>query len=469
MAITLGPKLGLPINGALLDTWDVALRALLRALDQLSFLSVINRTTTAPPGSPANGDAYIVGVGGSGAWSAHDLEVAVWTTDNPAALSGEWEFYAPHAGWLAYSVADAAFYGYSGSAWVAFGGGGGGAVTSVAGRTGAVVLAESDITGLVSDIAAIDAAIAALGGGTLAGLLDVLLATPANGDVLTYETSSTKWKNKPAAGGGGTLAGDSDVVITTPANGDVLTYDTPSTKWKNKPASGGGGAPNPGMILRTADIASYYNAGGGGILVMGDDPPNGSVPYSGTNIADTGPSAGTAARGPAWEIAPNAANTFGAIFSGATSLMWYPGPGLTFFCTLFLRGDTDINLWLGMVSFTGNPTGFVGHAVPSGPGYAFAGFRFSTAAGDTDFMCVCSTGGADTVVSSGVPVDINTSHRFAFAFTSGGSVVFYIDGALVATISTNLPNINLNWMCGNWYAAAQTGIGFGQIKLQATS
>jgi hypothetical protein len=39
-------------------------------------------------------------------------------------------------------------------------GGGGSAVTSVAGRTGAVVLAEGDITGLVTDLAAINAKLA---------------------------------------------------------------------------------------------------------------------------------------------------------------------------------------------------------------------------------------------------------------------------------------------------------------------
>ena len=41
------------------------------------------------------------------------------------------------------------------------------------------------------------------------------------------------------AAGGSTLAGDTDVSITTPANNDVLTYDTASTKWKNKAAAGG--------------------------------------------------------------------------------------------------------------------------------------------------------------------------------------------------------------------------------------
>lgn len=81
---------------------------------------------------------------------------------------------------------------------------------------------------------------AGVGSATLAGDTDVLLTAPANGEILTYETSSTKWKNKPAPSpGSSTLAGDTDVVIAAPANLDVLTYDSASTKWKNKPAAGG--------------------------------------------------------------------------------------------------------------------------------------------------------------------------------------------------------------------------------------
>lgn len=36
------------------------------------------------------------------------------------------------------------------------------------------------------------------GNANISGLLDVLLTSPANNDVLTYETASSKWKNKPA-------------------------------------------------------------------------------------------------------------------------------------------------------------------------------------------------------------------------------------------------------------------------------
>jgi hypothetical protein len=133
MAVSYGPKLGLIINALTGDTYDVALRALLRSLDQLQFLHVKSRIVTAPPGSPANGDAYIVGPSATGAWAGQDKSVAVWTTDNPATPGGLWEFHVPNAGWLAYSDADTGFYSYSGTAWAVLSGGGGGPALKVNG------------------------------------------------------------------------------------------------------------------------------------------------------------------------------------------------------------------------------------------------------------------------------------------------------------------------------------------------
>ena len=49
----------------------------------------------APPGSPAEGDTYIVAPSATGGWSGHDKAFACW-------LSGAWSFRAPAEGWLAY-------------------------------------------------------------------------------------------------------------------------------------------------------------------------------------------------------------------------------------------------------------------------------------------------------------------------------------------------------------------------------
>ncbi len=51
----------------------------LRLLDGLVQLSVLDRDLTAPPGSPADGDRYIVCSGATGDWAGWDLNVALWT------------------------------------------------------------------------------------------------------------------------------------------------------------------------------------------------------------------------------------------------------------------------------------------------------------------------------------------------------------------------------------------------------
>lgn len=64
---------------------------------------VINMTTTTPPGSPGDGDAYVVGTSATGAWVAQDGKVAIWdATESPAA----WNFVAPTDGMSVWNLAD---------------------------------------------------------------------------------------------------------------------------------------------------------------------------------------------------------------------------------------------------------------------------------------------------------------------------------------------------------------------------
>jgi hypothetical protein len=51
----------------------------LRLLDRLVQLSVLDRDLTAPPGSPTDGDCYMVGSGAIGDWAGWYLNVALWT------------------------------------------------------------------------------------------------------------------------------------------------------------------------------------------------------------------------------------------------------------------------------------------------------------------------------------------------------------------------------------------------------
>lgn len=82
----------------------------LRRIDSVVQLTVVDRSSAAPPPSPSEGERYIVAPGGSGAWAGHDKEVAAYA-------DGAWVFFTPREGWLAFVTAEAALAYYTGSAW----------------------------------------------------------------------------------------------------------------------------------------------------------------------------------------------------------------------------------------------------------------------------------------------------------------------------------------------------------------
>lgn len=119
------PNLVLPYIQAAQAQKHVTHNEAIRLLDGMVQLAVVSRTLTAPPGSPVDGERYIVASGATGAWATWDLNVAFW-------IDGAWVRLVPRVGWIAYSVADAAHYAWNGTAWVAFGGGGGSTFTDAA-------------------------------------------------------------------------------------------------------------------------------------------------------------------------------------------------------------------------------------------------------------------------------------------------------------------------------------------------
>lgn len=80
------------------------------ALDILTMLSVKDKDLTSPPGSPADGDTYIVGSGATGLWSGKDLNVAAWT-------NGAWKFFPPKEGWSAWVEDENIRLEHNGSSW----------------------------------------------------------------------------------------------------------------------------------------------------------------------------------------------------------------------------------------------------------------------------------------------------------------------------------------------------------------
>ena len=57
---------------------------------------------------------------------------------------------------------------------------------------------------------------------------DISFLNILDGQVISYDANSTKWKNKTI-----TLSSCNDVTITTPRSRDILSYNSTSSKWVN--------------------------------------------------------------------------------------------------------------------------------------------------------------------------------------------------------------------------------------------
>ena len=86
--------LQLPYLAAAKAQKHVAHNGALRRLDAMVQLAVLDRTRTAPPGSPDDGDRHIVASGATGLWSGWDLNI--WLDAMPA--NGRDFSLQPHVG-----------------------------------------------------------------------------------------------------------------------------------------------------------------------------------------------------------------------------------------------------------------------------------------------------------------------------------------------------------------------------------
>jgi hypothetical protein len=102
--------LGLPYLLAAQAQKHVTHNEALRLLDAMVQLSVLDRTRTAPPASPADGNRHLVASGATGLWAGWDLNIAFW-------VDGVWMRLIPRKGWLVWIAAEQAFVVWNGSAW----------------------------------------------------------------------------------------------------------------------------------------------------------------------------------------------------------------------------------------------------------------------------------------------------------------------------------------------------------------
>lgn len=84
-------------------------------VDALVHLNILDRDLSTPPGSPSNGDTYLVKATGTGDWSGHDGDLAYY-------FSG-WRFFTPTEGVIGWIADENILVAYNGSTWKSFGGG----------------------------------------------------------------------------------------------------------------------------------------------------------------------------------------------------------------------------------------------------------------------------------------------------------------------------------------------------------
>jgi hypothetical protein len=209
------PNLSLPELIASQAQPHVTVNTALRRLDALVQAAVISQTNT-PPGSPADGDAYLVGAAPTGAWVGHAQELAVL-------IGGGWTFLTPAAGWLVYNQGDGEHYrceSDSPLSWAIF-------------QSGS-------------------------GGGALADLTDVNVPAspePDDGDVLTWDAANNEWVAAPASGGSSYLSERRVFYVTSQRGSPVGSPATGRMDLINL----GGASPSGAWSGWTRGNLAYYN------------------------------------------------------------------------------------------------------------------------------------------------------------------------------------------------------------------
>lgn len=110
--MTTSPRLGAPELAANQAVPETTVNEQLRFVEQgAGHFIIADRDLTAPPGSPADGAAYLVKATGTGAWAGHDGAIAFY-------MSSGWLFVTPVEGFAAWIADENAFLIYDGSAWI---------------------------------------------------------------------------------------------------------------------------------------------------------------------------------------------------------------------------------------------------------------------------------------------------------------------------------------------------------------
>lgn len=91
----------------------------------------------------------------------------------------------------------------------------------------------------------------------LTDLNDTNIATPTNGQVLKYDTGTSKWVNGAVSISANNIDDLGDVVITGVADNEVLAWDNGTSKWINQTAAEAGLASSSDLSTHAADTTLH--------------------------------------------------------------------------------------------------------------------------------------------------------------------------------------------------------------------
>lgn len=96
----------------------------------------------------------------------------------------------------------------------------------------------------------------------------------------------------------------------------------------------------------------------------------------------------------------------------------------------------------------------------TGNGVDMVAFRYTHGTNSGRWEAVCRSNSSETATDTGIAAETSSFHTFEiFINAAGNSVTFYIDGSLVATVTTNIPTGSartLGWLTGGVKSAGTT-------------
>ncbi len=239
------PHLVLPFLEAAQAQKHVTHNEALRALDAVVMLAVIDRDLASPPGSPSDGNRYLVAAGATGAWSGKDGKIAAYQ-------DGAWSFHTPREGWRVWVADEGILLAFDGSAWI-------GTATQNAALLGVNTSADSTNKLAVSSQAVL---FSHAGSG-----VQVKLNKSGDGDTASF-LFQKNWSGRAEIG----LIGDNDFAFKTSADGSAFATGLTLVTAAN-------GVPRlPGFTV--AGLPAASTAGVGALAFVGDETGGAVLAFS---------------------------------------------------------------------------------------------------------------------------------------------------------------------------------------------